>query len=482
MLVCEQPGWSMDRLGRSLGRHSDGWEVEIANGRQGALDALADQPADVLICAEELTATDATALLSEVRDRYPTTIRMILVAAGDSPRSGGASILAHRLLSRTSAVEQMGQSIERSCQLRSVVGEAAAYRSTLATTTLPSSPGVYMELNRILCEPGWSPNQIAAVIERDVAVTAKVLALANSAVFSLTREITSVRDAFVYLGVDTVRSLALTAESFDKFAPSAAAGFSIDAFQDHSTLVAQITAAILPGGRAQQQAVTAGLLHDIGKLLLISDSPDRWRDLSEQARSRHVALHEVEAQTAGVTHAALGAYLLSVWDLPDAIIDAVAHHHDPGSVPGLAFDAVAAVHIADALAHELQSAGDDQPPAVRLDDALLDELGLRPRLELWRHQAAQPITGRRHPGSAGSSGRHAIPSARLPNHRSSSDGGLPIGHRLSADTERQERVPTYPVRFERDFVQRRSRLTSFFRRLLAVPHDVFATRRQRRSR
>ncbi len=482
MLVCEQPGWSMDRLGRSLGRHSDGWEVEIANGRQGALDALADQPADVLICAEELTATDATALLSEVRDRYPTTIRMILVAAGDSPRSGGASILAHRLLSRTSAVEQMGQSIERSCQLRSVVGEAAAYRSTLATTTLPSSPGVYMELNRILCEPGWSPNQIAAVIERDVAVTAKVLALANSAVFSLTREITSVRDAFVYLGVDTVRSLALTAESFDKFAPSAAAGFSIDAFQDHSTLVAQITAAILPGGRAQQQAVTAGLLHDIGKLLLISDSPDRWRDLSEQARSRHVALHEVEAQTAGVTHAALGAYLLSVWDLPDAIIDAVAHHHDPGSVPGLAFDAVAAVHIADALAHELQSAGDDQPPAVRLDDALLDELGLRPRLELWRHQAAQPITGRRHPGSAGSSGRHAIPSARLPNHRSSSDGGLPIGHRLSADTERQERVPTYPVRFERDFVQRRSRLTTFFRGLLAVPHSVFATRRQRRSR
>jgi putative nucleotidyltransferase with HDIG domain len=230
---------------------------------------------------------------------------------------------------------------------------------------------------------------VSAVLERDVAMSAKVLQLANSALFGLTSTVTSVRDAVMYLGVDTIRSLALSAEAFGKVAPRGSAEFSLDEFQAHAMLVARITASILPAGRTQQEAVTAALLHDIGKLVLVSDDDRRWAQLNDRARERNVPLHVVEEQTDGVTHADIGAHLLSLWGLPDGIVEAVAHHHDPAGVDGLAFDGIAAVHIANGLANELHPAAEDRAPAAGLDLELLDRLGLRPRLDLWRQRARE---------------------------------------------------------------------------------------------
>jgi putative nucleotidyltransferase with HDIG domain len=322
---------------------------------------------------------DGVTLLTRVRDQHPTTIRMILSA---TTRPGLATIVSHRVLSKPCNVDELSVLIKRSCALHECTGDGEAFRKTLATTALPSRPGVYMELNRVLSDPDWQPNQVSAVLERDVAMSAKVLQLANSALFGLTSTVTSVRDAVMYLGVDTIRSLSLTAEAFAKVAPRGSADFSLDKFQAHAMLVARITASILPAGRTQQEAVTAALLHDIGKLVLISDGGRRWVQLNEQARRRKLPVHVVEEETDGVTHAHIGAHLLSLWGLPDEIVEAVAHHHDPGSVDGLAFDGVAAVHIANGLANEMIPAADDEPPLAGLDVELLDRLGLRPRLDV----------------------------------------------------------------------------------------------------
>ena len=362
------------------------WQVEHAVGGEAALAALAADPADVVVAEEQMAPMDGVTLLTRVRDQHPTAIRMIL-SATTSP--GLATIVSHRLLSKPCNVEELSVLIRRSAALHVRTGEVEAFRKTMATTALPSRPGVYMELNQVLADPDWQPQQVSAVLERDVAMSAKVLQLANSALFGLTSTVTSVRDAVMYLGVDTIRSLALTAEAFGKVAPRGNAEFSLDDFQAHAMLVARITASILPAGRAQQEAVTAALLHDIGKLVLVSDGSRRWAELNDQARARNVAVHVVEAEVDGVTHADIGAHLLSLWGLPDGIVEAVAHHHDPGAVDGLAFDGVAAVHIANGLANELVPPPEDQPPAAGLDLELLDRLGLRPRLDLWRQRARE---------------------------------------------------------------------------------------------
>jgi putative nucleotidyltransferase with HDIG domain len=373
-------------LQEALRTQGEFWEVQYAPGGEAALAALAAESVDVVVAEEQMAPMDGVTLLTRVRDQHPTAIRMILSA---TTRPGLATIVSHRLLSKPCNVEDLSVLIRRSTALHARTGEVEGFRKTMATTALPSRPGVYMELNQVLADPDWQPHQVSAVIERDVAMSAKVLQLANSALFGLTSTVTSVRDAVMYLGVDTIRSLALTAEAFGKVAPRGSAEFSLDAFQAHAMLVARITASILPAGRTQQEAVTAALLHDIGKLVLVSDGGRRWAELNDQARERHVPIHVVEEETDGVTHAHVGAHLLSLWGLPDGIVEAVAHHHDPSDVDGLAFDGVAAVHIANGLANELNPAGEDEAPAAGLDLELLDRLGLRPRLDLWRQRARE---------------------------------------------------------------------------------------------
>lgn len=383
LFVDDKPDTS-GALQEALRSHGGSWQVEYACGGEAALAALAQDPVDVLVTEEQMAPMDGVTLLTRVRDQHPTAIRMIL---SGTTKPGLATIVSHRLLSKPCNVDELSVLIKRSSALHERTGEVEAFRKTMATTALPSRPGVYMELNQVLSTPDWQPHQVSAVLERDVAMTAKVLQLANSALFGLTSTVTSVRDAVMYLGVDTIRSLALTAEAFGKVAPRGSAEFSLDDFQAHAMLVARITASILPAGRTQQEAVTAALLHDIGKLVLISDGGRRWAQLNEGARDRNVPVHVVEEEIDGVTHAHIGAHLLSLWGLPDGIVEAVAHHHDPSEVDGLAFDGVAAVHIANGLANELVPASEGEPPAAGLNLELLDRLGLRPRLDLWRQRS-----------------------------------------------------------------------------------------------
>jgi len=365
------------------------WQVEYAAGGDEALALIDEAPADVVVADEQLTAMDGVTLLARVRDRHPTTIRMIM---SGTARPGPATIVAHRVLAKPCNVGELGVLIKRSWALHKRTGEALALRQTMSASALPSRPSAYMELNQVLGDPTWQPAQVAAVIERDVALSAKVLQLANSALFGLVSTVSSVRDAVVYLGIDTIRSLALTAEAFGKLAPRSSEGFSLDAFQDHAMLVARLTASIVPAGRAQQEAVTAALLHDVGKLVAISDGSSRWSARLAEARTRRQPLYEIELEHDGVSHADVGAYLLSLWGLPDAIVEPVASHHSPASVPGLAFDGVAAVHIANALAHELETGVDDGPPPATIDGGLVERLGLGTRLDLWRQRARQLIS------------------------------------------------------------------------------------------
>jgi putative nucleotidyltransferase with HDIG domain len=364
------------------------WEVEFAPSGEAALELLAAQPVEVVIADMQMPSMDGATLLTHVRELYPTTIRMVLSGHATPQVLAQAATVAHRFLGKPYDVAELALLIERSLVLRELTEQAEAYRVTAAVPALPTRPGMYTALTEVLSDPSWSPDQIGAVIERDTALTAKVLQLGNSAFFGVSRHVTRVRDAVVYIGVETIKSLTLTVEAFGKLAPTRAEGFSIDEFQQHALLVARIAGAILPPGRANQEAVTAGLLHDIGKLVLIADDRQRWADLHQQALRLQLPFHELEQRENGVTHAATGAYLLSLWGLPDGVVEAVAHHHDPGAVPGNVLDAVAAVHIADALANESQLGGSEHPPPGPLDDALLERLGIARQQDRWRQLAA----------------------------------------------------------------------------------------------
>jgi HD-like signal output (HDOD) protein len=131
------------------------------------------------------------------------------------------------------------------------------------------------------------------------------------------------------------------------------------------------------------QAFTAGMLHDIGKLLLAANLPDEFKQALTKARQDRTPLWEAEQSVLGVTHAELGAYLLGIWGLPVPIIEAVALHHLPARFLSKAFCPLTAVHAANALEHEINADNQGLPPA-RPDLHYLGELELAGRWEHWR--------------------------------------------------------------------------------------------------
>jgi putative nucleotidyltransferase with HDIG domain len=263
--------------------------------------------------------------------------------------------------------------VERSCALRSL---------PVSATRLPTAPRLHAQLTALLRDGGATPADAAAIIERDVAMSAKVLALVNSAWFGLRRRVSDVRSAALYLGLTTLRGLVLSAHAFEGLAPARRIeGFDLEAVQRRSVCVAQVARRLLPHGEHRDDAFTAALLHDVGLLALAADEGDYLACVLARARAERRPVVEIELEERGITHAELGAQLLAQRGLPDAIVEAVAYHHRPSALHQPRLDAVAAVAIACGLVDD------------RLDAEYTASLGVTDRLDDWRAIAAEVVGG-----------------------------------------------------------------------------------------
>ena len=188
-----------------------------------------------------------------------------------------------------------------------------------------------------------------------------------------------------------LRALVLSAGAFRAFAPGRPIeGFSVEALETHSARVARLAAELLPDRSDAEDAFTAGMLHDLGKLLLASHRPDELALVLAAARESGRPLHALEYERTGVSHAEIGAYLLTLWGLPHPIVHAVAHHHAPDRLDTDRLDPPAAVHIADLLVTE-QEHGSGGGAAEAPDEGYLARLGVAEQLPAWRALAARHV-------------------------------------------------------------------------------------------
>jgi HD-like signal output (HDOD) protein len=253
---------------------------------------------------------------------------------------------------------------------------------------LPSCPRLYTELTELILDPDATAADAAALMERDVAMSAKVLQLVNSAFFGLGRRVALTSEAVQYLGLDTLRALVLHAGAFEAFAPTRPIeGFDIAALQRRSYLAARIARQLAPDVRTRDHAFTAALLHAVGLLVLARQDPYELAAAIADAQRSATSLHEVEYAHQGSSHAELGAYVLGIWGLPEPLVDAVAHQYRIGRLAGPALDTALLVHVATVLAGEL--CADAVATGVgRLDEAALAEAGVADRVADWRALAA----------------------------------------------------------------------------------------------
>jgi putative nucleotidyltransferase with HDIG domain len=301
------------------------WTMVFALGAEAALAELAAATFDFVVSDMRMAGGDGATLLGQVRERYPSVVRMVLSGQTSTESALRAVPVAHRFLAKPCQPSALIEAVASVGRAQAFVRDPAVRCLATAVGTLPSAARSHAALVAALSSAEPSVEAASAIVERDVAMCAKVLQLVNSAFFGLGRRITNVSDAVAYLGIPTLAAVAARAGTFE----SSSRRLDVEMLDAHSLRVAR-TAASLVAEADADDAFVAGLLHDIGKLVLPQD-------------------------TADVTHADVGAYLLSLWGLPHAIVDAVAAHHAPqGDVETP--DVPAAVWMANCLAKEQAAA------------------------------------------------------------------------------------------------------------------------------
>lgn len=199
---------------------------------------------------------------------------------------------------------------------------------------LPTLPAIAMEVNRMLQDYDTSIKALSQTIENDQAIVPRILKLVNSSFFGVRSKIMNIAHAIVILGFNTVRNAVVSVSIIDALSKKdVLEGFDISDFWVHSVAVAVTSRHLAEKTRLHcpDDAFTAGLLHDIGKLILTQYFPDLFEKVWIVARENDLSLFEAEKQELAVTHPQIGAYITKKWQLPGSLVDAVKYHHHPNT-------------------------------------------------------------------------------------------------------------------------------------------------------
>jgi putative nucleotidyltransferase with HDIG domain len=247
------------------------------------------------------------------------------------------------------------------------------YRELMGVDQLPSVPEIAQQMLLAINREQAAATEIAALIARDQALAARLLRLANSAFFAIQTKVTSIPHAVTLLGFTRVRDLVLGLSVWGALEGSSAGARRYRRLMwTHSAAVAATARALAEAARGDgATAFSAGLLHDVGKLVLGLRLGDTYWELLDAARARGESAEAVEREAFGCHHGTVGGWLLQLWRLPPTLVDPVAMHHDP-LAPDLGRDAPALVAVANRLVEATDPASGDVPPDLlaQIDAAL----------------------------------------------------------------------------------------------------------------
>lgn len=330
------------------------WDVVLAANALEAIDALESAPTDVFISELGKPPADGVALFEAVKERWPATVRIALSEFAERQVALRLERSVHRFLHKPCDTYMLAMLIERSTTLRTAVNDPAVLSAIGGLESIPRPPVTVQALEKVLADPDAGVIAVAAVINRDAALTARLLRVVNSSFFGVGRQVTRVDAAVNFMGVSLVRAIALADGATRSFRVSPDV-LDLDEWNTHAVRVAtsarEIALAMCPHDRSlADEAFLAGLLHDVGQVVLAGVAPAEWTALEAMALHEAAPLNDLERRSGRVSHALVGAYLLSLWGLPSSVVEAVAFHHTPEKLSGTMFDAAVAVHIADSLA------------------------------------------------------------------------------------------------------------------------------------
>ncbi len=346
---------SLENVRQQLADSGRSWELVHARDNRDAL-AQAERGMDAIVADLGSPAAASLELLRMMRLRHPEVIRLALTDIEHREMAVRAMDIAHQCMERPCDTLLMSEAIERAVALRHLLDSRELRRVIGQVERLPSAPRMYMRLRGVLGDSECGARSVCELLDQDPALTAKVLQMANSALFSGGAQLHSVHQALMRIGMDTLRIAVLANEVFD-----AHHGPKLAVLRRRAVRAAQLAAGMAPP-RERDLARTAALLAEVGLLVPGVEA---------------LCAAEVGRSTSPPTPTHVGAYLLGLWGLPSSMVEAVAHHRQPSRVAQTHFGVLGIVHVATALAR-------GEAP----DADYVTTMGLSDRVATWTRRAA----------------------------------------------------------------------------------------------
>jgi len=371
-------------LKRSLHSMRAQWDMTFVESGEAALEALAHEHYDAIITDMRMPFMDGAQLLETVKEKYPEVVRMVL--SGQANRETVLRSLgpAHQYVSKPCDPQDLKSRLAQAFVMRDLLKNSSIRALVLSLKSIPSPPALYHELQSELQSEDVSLKKIADIIAKDAGMTAKILQLANSAFMGARFNVSNPTQAITLIGTELVRALVLSVHVFSQFKDPSSVDCGI--LWEHGIAVSCLAQRIAVSEKCAKNVVdecsTAGILHEIGKLVLLAEMPRPHAELLASLSNAPVNLLSAERERFGCTHAELGAYLMSIWGLPHPLIHAVAFHDSPAESVEDCFSSLTIIHTADALVSSSNPASILQD--VQLDETYINKLGLSERLPVWR--------------------------------------------------------------------------------------------------
>jgi len=296
---------------------------------------------DVILANAQNPSFDVAAFFEEITQKIPKVLRFAI--SSDENLSNIANV--HHLVASPIHAGALVELLESTIPNNHAITKKVIVKAVNDVKALPSPPKMYMRLNALLQQKSTDSEKIAEVIGQDPALVAKVMQFVNSSAMSKGKTLNSISDAITKMGLETLSCIVMTAELF-AYEPNIPE-FSIEHEQLHCLATARLAASIVKP-ELKQCALFAGLLHDIGKLILFEINHELTLNFIKNrfSNSDNILL---EQKIFATDHAHVGGYLLHMWGFPYSVIEPIVLHHQPDTLLKKPFGVAHAVHIADNL-------------------------------------------------------------------------------------------------------------------------------------
>ncbi len=392
LLVATEAAWHL-KMASELRRQPPRWECQITADVAEAVKAL--QTGHFLAVVMNSTVADDPTLAAALQDGAAHSPRIVLCAANDRAAMAKLSVTGAAPVCPTADAVTLSATIQRLARVQEWMSDAGMKKLLAQCRKLPAMPRLYSQVTTELNSPEGSLEVVARLIGQDPVMTAKILQVVNSAFFGLGREITEPYEAVLFLGAERTRSLLLLAGVFTQFEDLKHPGCSAEQIWNHSllvgTLARTITVAEVKNVKLAEAAFTAGLIHDMGKLILMANVPAMCTAIEQLHTAKQLTQREAELQVLGTTHANLAACLLGNWGLPLPVLEAVAWHHCPTLSKDASFTLLTAVHAANVFAYESGTGTGTAALPERFDHEYLLQIELGERRNDWRKACGLPL-------------------------------------------------------------------------------------------